>query len=71
MYGPKASKQPKLQTLADLKRVSPQPIAISDSGPSEDQIRERAYQLYECGGRQDGQDREDWLAAEQILHRRW
>lgn len=30
----------------------------------EDQIRGRAYELYEARGRTDGHDLEDWLEAE-------
>lgn len=30
----------------------------------EDQIRTRAYELYEQRGREDGHDQEDWLRAE-------
>jgi hypothetical protein len=30
----------------------------------EEQIRCRAYELYEARGREDGHDREDWLRAE-------
>jgi hypothetical protein len=29
-----------------------------------DQIRQRAYQLYEQRGREDGHDLEDWFTAE-------
>jgi len=32
--------------------------------PIEEQIRERAYQLYELRGREDGHDLDDWLRAE-------
>jgi len=31
---------------------------------SEEQIRTRAYQLYEARGHEDGHDQEDWLEAE-------
>lgn len=31
---------------------------------SEEQIRDRAYELYEARGRGDGHDMEDWLEAE-------
>jgi hypothetical protein len=31
---------------------------------SEEQIRLRAYELYEARGREDGHDVEDWLQAE-------
>ena len=38
--------------------------------PSRDEIARRAYELYETRGRRDGQDLNDWLAAEQELSRR-
>ncbi len=34
------------------------------SVPVEDQIRLRAYELYEERGREDGRDIDDWLRAE-------
>jgi hypothetical protein len=33
----------------------------------EQQIRERAYELYEERGRQDGHDEEDWLRAKEEI----
>lgn len=36
----------------------------SSVGLTEELIRERAYQLYERRGREDGHDVEDWLEAE-------
>jgi Protein of unknown function (DUF2934) len=33
----------------------------------EDQIRARAYELYEEGGKEDGHDLDDWLRAEAEL----
>jgi hypothetical protein len=41
--------------------------AILAQVPSQDQIRERAYQLYESRGCQDGQAQQDWLMAEQQM----
>ena len=38
-------------------------------GELQDQIRARAYQLYERRGRDDGYDMEDWLQAEAELLR--
>jgi hypothetical protein len=35
--------------------------------PIEQQIRQRAYELYERRGRTDGQDLEDWLQAEREI----
>jgi hypothetical protein len=38
--------------------------------PSGDDIARRAYEFYEQRGRQHGQDRDDWLAAERELRQR-
>jgi Protein of unknown function (DUF2934) len=35
-----------------------------EEGNYEEQIRHRAYELYEARGRGDGHDLEDWLEAE-------
>ena len=35
-----------------------------ENGDMEEQIRQRAYELYEQEGRQDGRDQEYWLRAE-------
>jgi outer membrane protein TolC len=43
------------------------PIPIRPKPPDaevEEQIRQRAYQLYEKRGRVDGNDMDDWLIAE-------
>jgi hypothetical protein len=48
------------------KTSSPRPVT-SDPGPpalSEELVRQRAYQLYEERGHEDGHDLEDWLRAE-------
>ncbi len=38
---------------------------ISDPRPNlEEEIRRRAFELYEQRGRQDGHDMDDWLRAE-------
>jgi hypothetical protein len=37
---------------------------IPDPAQLEEQIRLRAYELYEARGCEDGHDREDWLQAE-------
>lgn len=44
------------------------PILIRTKPPDaevEEQIRQRAYQLYEERGRLDGNEMEDWLLAEE------
>jgi hypothetical protein len=35
--------------------------------PTEEQIRERAYEIYVAGGCEDGHDLSDWLTAERRL----
>jgi hypothetical protein len=35
--------------------------------PTEQQIQQRAYELYEQRGRTDGHDLEDWLQAEREI----
>jgi len=42
---------------------------MPDTLPSQqtDRIRERAYELYEVGGRKSGHDEHDWLRAEQEI----
>lgn len=47
---------------ADLQRLEDQ--------ISEEEIRERAYELYRMRGGEDGLDQADWLAAEQELRMR-
>ena len=36
--------------------------------PTEEQIRERAYEIYVAGGCEDGHDLSDWLTAERELN---
>lgn len=45
------------------KRSDP-PRTTSDPTALEEQIRCRAYELYEARGRQDGHGLDDWLRAE-------
>ncbi len=42
---------------------------VSEPEQLQDQIRERAYELYESRGREDGHDLEDWLRAEEEIAR--
>lgn len=48
---------PSMQIETDLQKKE-------DGGELQDQIRARAYQLYEQRGRDDGHDLDDWLKAE-------
>lgn len=43
------------------------PTAINEPHELQDQIRERAYELYEERGREDGHDQEDWLRAKEEI----
>ena len=48
----------------------PLPVSVS-SGNLEEEIRRRAYELYELRGREDGFAEEDWSRAErEVLGRR-
>jgi Protein of unknown function (DUF2934) len=42
---------------------------MPDTLPSQEstRIRDRAYELYELGGRKPGHDEQDWLQAEQEI----
>ena len=67
MFDPKASKNHKPATLprknASSTVIPKTPKAI----PSHHEISQRAYELYENGGRQDGRDQRDWLTAEREI----
>ena len=39
----------------------------SDKNVREDKIREKAYEIYENGGRKQGKALDDWLEAEMIV----
>ena len=44
-------------------------VMMPDTLPSQEtaRIKERAYELYEVGGREHGHDEQDWLRAEQEI----
>lgn len=47
------------------KEKNPQTRAAAPQNePVEEQVRRRAYELYEARGREDGHDLEDWQQAE-------
>jgi hypothetical protein len=65
MIDPKTNKQPQPKISAS-RNSSPGKVATTpDPVPSQDMIRARAYELYEKRGREPGQDKQDWLCAEQ------
>ena len=43
------------------------PTAINEPQELEHQIRERAYELYEERGREDGHELEDWYRAKEEM----
>ena len=47
-----------MQTSAKVRSPATQ------ANTEEEEIRRRAYELYEARGREDGHDMEDWLEAE-------
>ena len=42
----------------------PRPVSTATEKKLEEQIRRRAYELYEARGHENGHDLEDWLQAE-------
>jgi len=66
MVIPKTQKQPQPKIVSP--KSSPSNVAmIADTVPSQDRIRERAYELYEGRGREPGQDEQDWFRAEREI----
>jgi len=49
-----------------IKRT-PTPITSAQPKNIEEQIRRRAYELYEARGREHGHDWEDWFRAESAI----
>jgi hypothetical protein len=43
------------------------PTLVSESRELKEKIRQRAYELYEARGRDDGHELEDWLRAEEEI----
>ena len=44
-----------------------EPVTSEQPQDMTDQVRARAYELYDLRGREDGHDLEDWLLAESQL----
>lgn len=40
---------------------------VNQTRPTEEQIRQRAYEIYESRGCQDGKEFDDWVTAEKEL----
>lgn len=52
-----------------MKAVSRKPVAKETPSISEDEIRRRAFELFEERGGQEGHELEDWLRAESEIRR--
>jgi Protein of unknown function (DUF2934) len=50
---------------------SQQNSSLRDTRTMQDEIRRRAYELYEKRGRRDGQHEDDWLRAENELRNQY
>jgi hypothetical protein len=71
MSSPKTQIQPQPKIAVGLKSSPGKVAMMPDTIPSQDRIRERAYELYEGRGREPGRDEQDWFRAEQeILNRK-
>lgn len=42
-------------------------LTVDPKQPREEQIRQRAYEIYLARGCEDGHDREDWIEADREL----
>jgi hypothetical protein len=60
-------KHPQPKDVIDVSKKSPSKLVTMPAAPSQEKIRERAYELYERRGRKSGQDEQDWLCAEQEI----
>jgi DUF2934 family protein len=70
MIDRKANPQPKPKIVVGPKSSSGKAAVVLDPAPSQDRIRERAYELYESRGRRAGHDEQDWLRAEREILKR-
>jgi hypothetical protein len=67
MIDPQAHKQPKPKIVVGPKSSPGKVAMMPNTVPSQDRIRERAYELYESRGREPGLDERDWFRAEQEI----
>ncbi len=57
-------------SVAGPKNSTSNVRTMVNTTPSQDRIRDRAYQLYESRGREPGRDEQDWFRAEQEILKR-
>ena len=67
MRSPNTPKQPHAKIVVGPKSSTDKVPTMQATVPSQDRIRERAYELYESRGREPGQDEQDWFRAEQEI----
>ena len=67
MIRAQVDKQPQPKTGSDPRSSTARASTMQATVPSQDRIRERAYELYESRGREPGQDEQDWFCAEQEI----
>jgi DUF2934 family protein len=67
MNDPKPQKQPNPKIVVGPKSAPAKITMMAGTVPLQDQIRQRAYELYESRDRGPGQDVQDWLRAEQEI----
>ena len=65
MISPEIQKQPLPKIVVGPKSSPATVTMMPDTVPSQDRIRERAYELYEGRGRDPGLAEQDWIRAEQ------
>lgn len=68
MYNATRARNPKASVPIEQGMVSTVPA--SEASPSHDSIRDRAYELYEQRGREDGREQQDWFKAEHEMRAR-
>ncbi|HZT77369.1 MAG TPA: DUF2934 domain-containing protein [Vicinamibacterales bacterium] len=56
-----------MASTTDTTETATDDISAADTGPSEEDIRARAYQRYLERGGSHGQDFDDWVEAEREL----
>ena len=66
MSNPNTHNQPQPNIIVGPKSSTDR-VTMQATVPSQDRIRERAYELYESRGREPGQDEQDWFRAEQEI----
>jgi hypothetical protein len=70
MIDSKAQKPPKPKIVVGPKGSPGKEPMMPNTVPSQDRIRERAYELYESRDREAGQEQQDWFCAEQEVLKR-